>query len=70
MRIYAPLPLGLPRVVPRGGDTVDGHFLPAEVETIALIARGSFQLTNVDDCVDQSRSGKLILSKLRVSVRV
>ncbi|MCJ1314166.1 hypothetical protein MMC25_007846 [Agyrium rufum] len=31
MRIYAPLPLGLPRVVPKGGDTVDGHFLPAGV---------------------------------------
>ncbi|KAI4217471.1 MAG: hypothetical protein LQ351_000066 [Letrouitia transgressa] len=28
MRMYAPLPLGLPRVVPEGGDTVDGHFLP------------------------------------------
>ncbi|KAF2753078.1 benzoate 4-monooxygenase cytochrome P450 [Pseudovirgaria hyperparasitica] len=27
-RIFPPLPLGLPRVVPRGGDTVDGHFLP------------------------------------------
>ncbi|KAL8746778.1 MAG: hypothetical protein Q9190_001257 [Brigantiaea leucoxantha] len=28
MRMYAPLPLGLPRVVPEGGDTIDGHFLP------------------------------------------
>ncbi|KAH8655283.1 cytochrome P450 monooxygenase-like protein [Xylariales sp. PMI_506] len=28
MRLYPPLPLGLPRVVPVGGDTVDGHFLP------------------------------------------
>lgn len=33
MRIYAPLPLGLPRVVPEGGDVVDGHFLPAGVST-------------------------------------
>jgi cytochrome P450 len=31
MRIYAPLPLGLPRQVPEGGGTVDGHFLPAGV---------------------------------------
>ncbi|KEQ98174.1 hypothetical protein AUEXF2481DRAFT_2148 [Aureobasidium subglaciale EXF-2481] len=31
MRLYAPLPLGLPRVVPEGGDTVDGYFLPAGV---------------------------------------
>lgn len=29
MRIYAPLPLGLPREVPEGGDTVAGHYLPA-----------------------------------------
>jgi cytochrome P450 len=31
MRIYAPLPLGLPRIVPDDGDIVDGHFLPAGV---------------------------------------
>lgn len=31
MRIYPPLPFGIPRVVPEGGDTVDGHFLPAGV---------------------------------------
>jgi len=31
MRIYAPIPLGLPRQVPRGGETVDGHFIPAGV---------------------------------------
>lgn len=31
MRIYPPLPFSLPRVVPEGGDTVDGHFLPAGV---------------------------------------
>ncbi|KAI9168058.1 Cytochrome P450 monooxygenase BOA3 [Paramyrothecium foliicola] len=29
MRIYAPLPFALPRVVPEGGDTVDGIMLPA-----------------------------------------
>lgn len=31
LRIYPPLPLALPRIVPRGGDTVDGHFLPEGV---------------------------------------
>ena len=31
MRIYPPLPFPLPRIVPRGGDTVDGQFLPAGV---------------------------------------
>lgn len=31
MRIYPPLPFALPRVVPEGGSTVDGHFLPGGV---------------------------------------
>ncbi len=31
LRIYPPLPFALPRVVPDGGDTVDGHFLPGGV---------------------------------------
>lgn len=31
LRVYPPLPFALPRVVPQGGDTVDGHFLPAGV---------------------------------------
>ncbi|KAF4461595.1 benzoate 4-monooxygenase cytochrome p450 [Fusarium albosuccineum] len=29
MRMYPPLPFPLPRVVPEGGDTIDGHFIPA-----------------------------------------
>ena len=31
MRMYAPLPFPLPRVVPEDGDTVDGHLLPPGV---------------------------------------
>ena len=31
LRMYSPLPLGLPRVVPDDGDTVDGCFLPGGV---------------------------------------
>lgn len=31
MRIFPPLPFALPRVVPAGGSTVDGHYLPAGV---------------------------------------
>ncbi|KAI1328958.1 cytochrome P450 [Xylariaceae sp. FL0255] len=31
MRIYSPLPFALPSVVPEGGDTVDGHFIPSGV---------------------------------------
>lgn len=33
LRIYPPLPFALPRVVPKGGDTVDGQFLPAGVRS-------------------------------------
>ncbi|KAH7141621.1 benzoate 4-monooxygenase cytochrome P450 [Dactylonectria macrodidyma] len=28
MRMYPPLPFPLPRVIPEGGDTVDGYFIP------------------------------------------
>ena len=44
MRIYAPLPLGLPRVVPDGGDTVDGYFLPGGVSYSVSVVPGP-QLT-------------------------
>lgn len=36
LRMYPPLPFPLPRVVPEGGDTVDGHFLPAKVMLIQI----------------------------------
>lgn len=31
LRMFPPLPLGLPRIVPPGGDTVDGCFVPGGV---------------------------------------
>lgn len=31
MRMFPPLPFSTPRVAPEGGDTVDGHFIPAGV---------------------------------------
>jgi hypothetical protein len=36
MRIFPPLPIGLPRVVPQGGDTVDGHFVPENVSCCSM----------------------------------
>lgn len=52
MRIYPPLPFALPRVVPEGGDTVDGHFIPAGVSKIfslhsKIVPKN--QLTNYPD---------------------
>lgn len=41
MRIYAPLPIAPPREVPEGGDTIDGHFVPAGVCIFLLKLRGS-----------------------------
>lgn len=43
MRIYPPLPFALPRVVARGGDTVEGHFLPEGVSI------GNALLSSFDD---------------------
>jgi len=31
LRMYPPVPLGLPRVVPPGGSTISGHFVPENV---------------------------------------
>lgn len=39
MRIYPPLPFALPRVVPEGGDVVNGHLLPGGV-SVSLIKYG------------------------------
>jgi cytochrome P450 len=31
MRVYPPVPFGMPRIVPRGGVQVDGEFIPEDV---------------------------------------
>lgn len=36
LRIFPPVPFALPRVVPEGGDSVDGHFLPEGVSLSML----------------------------------
>lgn len=35
MRVYPPLPFPLPRVVPQGGDIVDGYFIPEGVSELS-----------------------------------
>lgn len=34
LRLYPPVPLGLPRVVPKEGDTVAGRYIPGNVSII------------------------------------
>ncbi|KAL8737128.1 MAG: hypothetical protein Q9181_001999 [Wetmoreana brouardii] len=42
LRVFPPLPLALPRVVPPGGDTVDGCFVPEESPNKRIIASIDF----------------------------
>jgi cytochrome P450 len=48
LRIYPPVPFGAPRIVSKGGDFVDGHFVPEGVSLpihVKLIKLTSFQTT-------------------------
>lgn len=37
MRVFPPVPAGLLRTVPKGGDTISGHFVPEGVSDTKLI---------------------------------
>ena len=47
LRMYPPLPFSLPRVVPEGGDYVDGHFLPSGVYSLISSIRCHFMLIDI-----------------------
>ncbi|KAI1480593.1 cytochrome P450 [Daldinia eschscholtzii] len=49
LRLYPPVPIGLPRVVPEGGDTVDGVFLPAGVTVSTNPIAASLSPSNFHD---------------------
>lgn len=36
MRRYPPIPIGLPRVVPKGGAAIAGHFVPENVSAVLM----------------------------------
>jgi cytochrome P450 len=63
LRIYPPLPIALPRVVPDGGDIVDGHFLPAGVSgccgACCDMKGGMLTAGCAGDCLDESHCGEL-----------
>ncbi|KAI0868729.1 cytochrome P450 [Hypoxylon argillaceum] len=49
MRIFPPLPFALPRIVPEGGDTVDGHFLPAGITVATSPIAAALDARNFKD---------------------
>ncbi|KAH0426616.1 benzoate 4-monooxygenase cytochrome p450 [Colletotrichum camelliae] len=49
MRVYPPLPFALPRVVPEGGCTVDGHFLPSRTVVSTSTFAASMSTANFDE---------------------
>ncbi|KAJ0312158.1 hypothetical protein COL516b_001229 [Colletotrichum fioriniae] len=65
MRVYPPLPFALPRVVPNGGCTVDGHFLPG-----GLVYRYDLELA--DDSLDWHRDSRMhtLWEKPRLMVKL
>lgn len=63
--MYPPLPFALPRVVPEGGDTVDGHFLPAGVSKSSW--KPDQNADQSDHRIDQSCSRKPIIQELRLA---
>ncbi len=72
LRIYPPLPFALPRVVPEGGDTVDGIYLPAGVSTImdssqgesfACVSHAANDTASSDHCEHKSGGGEPIVQE-------
>ena len=42
LRIFPPVPIGLPRLIPEGGDTVDGKWIPGGVGSETFAVRHCF----------------------------
>lgn len=38
LRMYPPVPTGLPRVVPKGGASISGNFIPEDVSSSRLVS--------------------------------
>jgi cytochrome P450 len=61
LRIYPPLPFALPRVVPKGGDKVNGYFLPAGVRSAPMNVFRNSEAKCVDHSEHKSNSRKFEL---------
>jgi cytochrome P450 len=68
MRIYSPLPFALPRVVPEGGDTVDGHFIPGGVSLCFALGISKISTNGIGYCLDRDRRIQQLHCKLRPAV--
>ncbi|OTA99546.1 hypothetical protein M426DRAFT_16305 [Hypoxylon sp. CI-4A] len=49
MRVFPPVPFALPRDVPKGGDTVDGHFVPEGTVVYTNPVAAGFSPSNFKD---------------------
>ncbi|KAI3337515.1 cytochrome P450 [Xylariaceae sp. AK1471] len=49
MRMYPPLPFALPRLVPKGGDTIDGQWVPGGTAVSIMPTAASLDLANFSD---------------------
>jgi cytochrome P450 len=57
LRIYPPVPSGLPRIVPPGGVELDGQFVPAGVSYMSVAS--VYNLTSIPDTSILNASGHL-----------
>ena len=65
LRLCNPVPLGLPRLVPKGGDTVCGHFLPENVSPAVpgyLLAIPFFCTCSISQMASAHRSVDALLT--------
>lgn len=47
LRLYPPVPIGLPRIVPKGGRLICGHLVPEGVSSDHLLIMSASQRTNL-----------------------
>ena len=73
LRIISPVPLGMPHVVPRGGDNVCGEWLPEDMSCSSPTFCAPLQLTEVcpqDLCIVHAMGSQSLQVQLRPPNRV
>lgn len=70
LRVYPPLPLGLPRVVPAGGDTVEGHFLPGGVLSFRPTSYSYILIQSIDYSLNKSTRSESVTCEFRPTLNI